>query len=255
MSGIQQSIRLIFHVIRTKIEISPVTQQSADTATFFVKITDIELFARCQQRTSSPSLHDSQRTRIETSVINRINIIRVFHVNRITYACFQAVFLVRQSLITDRTIKVSIIVQQISTHLGTYLRINSRNEYGRIGSKSIKEPAPESFLIMNQTVVSPHFKRDRNESQHLCTGSLFERSIQFCQGIVRQRCLRTVFNNSFRSGIKHFSFGQMFGRRTSSQKQHYQTGLYGAKKYMKYLFTYHPILISFINQLLMCFTG
>lgn len=134
-------------------------------------------------------------------------------VDRITYACFQAVFLVRQSLITDRTIKVSIIVQQISTHLGTYLRINSRNEYGRIGGKSIKEPAPESFLIMNQTVVSPHFKRDRNESQHLCTGSLFERSIQFCQGIVRQRCLRTVFNNSFRSGIKHFSFGQMFGKK------------------------------------------
>ena len=217
-SGYQSRIRLVSHIVGTEIKISEVTQQCTDTGAFFVQINHVELLTRTYIRHPASALHNPQSLGSEPLIVNRINEIRVLHIHRIDNARLQTVFLINNRFISYLPIEIAIITKQISSYLHTYLRVDRRNKYGRIGRKTVEHPFTESLLIFHEVIVHPHFKRDRKDTaKHLCTRCLIECSINFRQRRLSYRCCRFIQYDSLASGVKHLPFGKMFRHRTSRQ--------------------------------------
>ena len=215
-TGNQCRICLISHIIGTEVKISPVTQQRTDTGTLFIQIDHVELLAGTYIRHSTSPFHNAQRLGSETLIIDRIYKIRILHVYRIKNTCFQAVFLIDQCFISHFPIEVTIITEQVCSHLDADLRIDSGNKYRRVSSQTVEHPLSKSFFIFHKVIVHPHLKRNRQKpSQHLRTGSFIKGRLNLCQGRPSYRCCRLILYDSFSSCIKYLPFGQMLCHRTT----------------------------------------
>ena len=188
-AGNQGCIRLIGHIIRTEVEISPITQKGTDTGTFFIQIHHIKLFARGDIRHTTSAFHDLQSLGSETLIIHSIYEIRILHIYRIKQTCFQTIFLIDQGLVSHFSIEISVITEQVSGHLDTYFGVDSRNKDRRIGGKAVKHPLTESFLVFHEVIIHPHFKRNRQKtSQQSSTGSFGKCRIDFRQSSFTNPC-------------------------------------------------------------------
>jgi hypothetical protein len=245
-TGNESCIGLVSQVVRAKIIIPHITQQTADAGTFTIKISNIELFTRTDQGAPAAKVDNLHRRTIESPIIYGINEIRVTHIDRVLQFSFQTVLRINESLITYRAIEVPIIMQDIRRYFLPDVRINGRYEYGG-GGKTIEYPLTKTFFVLRKTIIHPQseWKRDAvfGATEQGVIGSFGKGGFHFFHSSLAYLGIRAVlYNHRLLTGVEHFAFGQVLSSGAGCQKQ-------GCKEYIyKFL---HFILLC-IKNLCMC---
>ena len=222
-TGNESCIGLVSQVVRAKIIIPHITQQTADAGTFTIKISNIELFTRTDQGAPAAKVDNLHRRTIESPIIYGINEIRVTHIDRVLQFSFQTVLRINESLITYRAIEVPIIVQDIRRYFLPDVRINGRYEYGS-GGKAIEYPLTKTFFVLRKTIIHPQseWKRDAvfGATEQGVIGSFGKGGFHFFHSSLAYLGIRAVlYNHRLLTGVEHFAFGQVLSSGAGCQKQ------------------------------------